>query len=729
MLNTLNIDVMTREDGSNGRRKFEALARDLHNYCKERGEELSFETWNNYKYVLLQLPVEKPLNESDKWFKKYQLIEKTLDTVLVGDDMAAKIQCMLEYIVMRHGDAARDALVEMGMLPKVLDVYEMSATMEAANIGITQWRQLVQCFKEYMNIDKISVSEDAWRKLGSDVGEIKTGVFSYVKNKKKGTRKENAVWWSMDPRAEFERNLADFANQCPDFDPKRIGAIQAIYAGDHGQGKHRFACKNVVHMLVDDGNGGLKQDKSQEPHTVIYPLADIKASKDTCEVFKGTIHQHLATGINQIVHGKVLFEKVEVTDKEGKQWKCTVIDKEHAKFDVETSEVVDAEPFMIGDLKYYSQMLGKEDFDSSWCCHCQLKYAEWQGLNDAVGAPWTLDLLRAQHVANERPPKATGVAMKGVREIPLFDIPVENYIWPILHTLIGIGNNILAYLVDYADNFIQLLPSQQVRLKKDVKILDKKIDEERASIAHFDSANTGSGKEMLKIAKRKIREMKSAINYVEGEAKEKLQKDIDEKEKEVSSLEAEREAMSKELERLKKEKSSKTEKLKRFKAARKIDANSLYTGIDLILKKYGINRAEYHGGDLTGVHVKKLMESAKEITDDIRDYLIGSLHPESNETEDSIKETCSNVAALLTLWDAVLSNLHIRFPSTEQCDETQDYISAAIKLSHDMGMSKTVKGHGAQRHVVMQMKQVYGGLPEFDGSGLRGFTRSERRRT
>jgi len=35
---------------------------------------------------------------------------------------------------------------------------------------------------------------------------------------------------------------------------------------------------------------------------------------------------------------------------------------------------------------------------------------------------------------------------------------------------------------------------------------------------------------------------------------------------------------------------------------------------------------------------KKLMESTKEITDDIRDYLIGSLHPESNETEDSIKE-------------------------------------------------------------------------------------------
>jgi len=161
-------------------------------------------------------------------------------------------------------------------------------------------------------------------------------------------------------------------------------------------------------------------------------------------------------------------------------------------------------------------------------------------------------------------------------------------------------------------------------------------------------------------------------------------------------------------------KSSKADQLKRFKAARKVDADSLYTGIDMILKTYGINRAEYHGGDLTGVHVKKLMENAEKIMTDIRGYLIGSLHPDSNETEDSITETCNNFADLLTLWDAVLSNLHIRFPSVAQCAETQVYIEAAIKLSHEMGMSKTVKGHGSQRHIVNQMRRVYGGLPEFD---------------
>ena len=335
------------------------------------------------------------------------------------------------------------------------------------------------------------------------------GSFEYVKNKKKGTRKEKALFWTMDPRAEMERNLTDFANNYENFDPSYIAAIQALYAGDHGKGKHRFACKNVVHLLVPDGRGGKKRDKN----TLIYPLADIKASKDTCKVFKGTIHKNLKVGINQVVHGKVLFEEDGVDEEtKAKKWKCTIIDKEHDQFDSELSNVQDVTPFMVGDLKFYSQMLGKEDFDSSWCCHCRLKYAQWQGLSDVPGELWTLQAIKKQHDDNEGTPKTKGPAMMGVREYPHFDIPVENYIWPILHTLIGIGNNILTFVTEYADNHIQLLPARQIRLKEEMKELDEKIDEEKESIAFFNSSNTGSGKEMLKSAKSQLRDLKGTLN-------------------------------------------------------------------------------------------------------------------------------------------------------------------------------------------------------------------------
>ncbi|EJK50672.1 hypothetical protein THAOC_30289, partial [Thalassiosira oceanica] len=50
-----------------------------------------------------------------------------------------------------------------------------------------------------------------------------------------------------------------------------------------------------------------------------------------------------------------------------------------------------------------------------------------------------------------------------------------------------------------------------------------------------------------------------------------------------------------------------------------------------ILQRYKINRAEYHGGDLTGVDIKKLMHDAANIMKEIREYLINSLHDDSNE--------------------------------------------------------------------------------------------------
>lgn len=71
-----------------------------------------------------------------------------------------------------------------------------------------------------------------------------------------------------------------------------------------------------------------------------------------------------------------------------------------------------------------------------------------------------------------------------------------------------------------------------------------------------------------------------------------------------------------------------------------METDSLYTRIDNILKEFGIIRAEYHGGDLNGVHLKKLMECAGDIMDQVTTYFINSLHYESSKTETSIRETC-----------------------------------------------------------------------------------------
>ena len=175
MLNRLGINLMERgEEGSRGRATMEAVLGDIVKFAEDNKEELSYTTFNNHKYLLLQLPVGKPIEESYKWFKQYQVFEQALNTILKGNDITSKLECMLDYLLIRHKEEARRALTNLGILSKTLDVYEMSATMKKCNIVIGQWRELVKCFKKIMNFDSICVSEEAWRKLGFDVGKIKT---------------------------------------------------------------------------------------------------------------------------------------------------------------------------------------------------------------------------------------------------------------------------------------------------------------------------------------------------------------------------------------------------------------------------------------------------------------------------------------------------------------------------------------------------------------------------
>ena len=184
MLNSLNHDLMARDDvnGPSSRMAMDAVLGDIVKFKEDNKEDLSYKTWNNNKFLLQKLPVEKPLADSYRWLKDYKVIENAMNGIFTGDDFNAKIECMFDYLLIRYREPAKEALTNLGFLPKTLDVYEMSATMERCNIGITQWRSLVQCFKEFMNLDSISVSEEAWRELGSDVGEIKTGRLTFAFN-------------------------------------------------------------------------------------------------------------------------------------------------------------------------------------------------------------------------------------------------------------------------------------------------------------------------------------------------------------------------------------------------------------------------------------------------------------------------------------------------------------------------------------------------------------------
>ena len=54
----------------------------------------------------------------------------------------------------------------------------------------------------------------------------------------------------------------------------------------------------------------------------------------------------------------------------------------------------------------------------------------------------------------------------------------------------------------------------------------------------------------------------------------------------------------------------------------KCESDSMYTGVDLILQKYGIKQAVYHDGVLNSGEIKKMMTNSPGIMAEIKQYLL-----------------------------------------------------------------------------------------------------------
>ena len=710
LLNMLPINVMVRDGGPAeyfARQNMDGLFRQACQFNANNNADIRFESWTaKLNYHILQVPVAEDNDEFIRKAKEDRWIEEMLVKAVKDGELEEGIECMLEYLIKHHKETTQGILVKLGLSPQQMTAFDIAAAMQATNTGIGIWRKFVLCFQVYTGLKRemFTVSEAAWRRLGIGHGFIKNGTWSY--DKKDGKRPEKVSWWTMDAAEELELRCTDFANIGDDFCPQDIEYIHSIYTGDHGKGKFRMGAKLVI---------GLKGKKKA---VAVYPLADVKCKKDTGEVFKETVHENLAAGINKVEHGRVKFEK----NDDGK-WKASIIDQDHVDFNGD--DTVDTTAFMIGDLKFLSMILGKENFDGLWCYLCSLYYDDWQKDGHECGTPWTLDRLKAQVLLSK---DLDGKERMGVREDPYFEIPVERFIWPILHTLIGIGNAILKNLIDVIENEIQSLTPRELKLKREVRELVDKLKLLMDEKDEWDSSNENSGsqelkeyKRLLAVSKKKMKNMEDYETFVD-ENGENDQEYADENLHlldcldRIKNLEEERREMARVLKEKRKVKSSKLKILGEFKKDRKTDHDSLYTKIDSILERFGILRAAYHGGDLTGVCVIHLMTHADEIMDEVATLLKSNKGDECVIDDYNIDKLCNNSRDVLTLWDGALAGLHVEFPEEEDYTKTQSFIDAALKLAREMEMTVTPKGHGGEKHLVAQMRVTRGGLFEFDES-------------
>ena len=128
-----------------------------------------------------------------------------------------------------------------------------------------------------------------------------------------------------------------------------------------------------------------------------------------------------------------------------------------------------------GDLAYFATIVGKVNMSGCWCHWCNLSAKEWSDKSHIKGMLWTIDLLKKSFNDKENNVNKTRYEKKGSVKKLLFDsVPIENYIFSLLHAEIGVGNKIVYTYFDWINERIEPITDEELELTND--LIDLKVD-------------------------------------------------------------------------------------------------------------------------------------------------------------------------------------------------------------------------------------------------------------
>ena len=162
-------------------------------------------------------------------------------------------------------------------------------------------------------------------------------------------------------------------------------------------------------------------------------------------------------------------------------------------------------------------------------------------------------------------------------------------------------------------------------------------------------------------------------------------------------------------------------KLTKAKEGRNYKEKPTKLELNNIFEKYGITPQQYHSGAFVGNHVRKFMEHAKKLLDEISDLFksCGDRRKTKNETEamsdEDIEKQIGTFADLLVFADTIYSTCH-RPAGTltdEELEDVHETIEIFSKMWRVAGLSITIKAHIIEAHLIDYLRR-FRGLGEYD---------------
>jgi hypothetical protein len=595
-----------------------------------------------------------------------------------------------------HKEAALEYLREHRLIPKVMNEYQIAATMDYAGIYSSHWKKIVHCLKTFQDTAGLQFApEDKIRKLGGAHVKITTDVIHYEKTT--GEVKECIKFWYKDPSEEFINSVETIVNG-KRIDPKEIEWINHCAGGDHADVKFRFLAKTIV------------KTKDGQYHVDIYSLADVGCKKDTGDILFKTVLNPMIEGMNTVGKGKLIFNETLHEDDKKVVTEYTVDLVEAVDEEQSSGIVINPTSFLTRDLAFLAVVLGKENFAGWWCCFCKGYQPDWQK-KGAKFDLWSMKELVQQALRNEEE-ELGGADRMGVKLATQLDDSVL-VVFPGLHALLGIGNQLINFLCDRVDKDIEPIEADELLLRESVPKTEVLILEETVVrdiwIESIDGGMMLTELEekfkVLKkeLAKKSVKKNKLPVEAVAEKTKEK--EDIGDR---IKAMKAVLSGFATRIDKYEQLISKANKELKALRKSRKKLEASLYHRIEVVLAEYNIKRGAYHGGDLNGVNIIRLMKEADGIMDNICADLIK--HKRDTTTESSIKSLCDDVKLALKLWDGAFSMIHKKEPSDTHCNMTQKQINLTMDQMYEIGLPISPKAHGMACHIVHHMRTFPGGV-------------------
>jgi hypothetical protein len=447
---------------------FQQVIKDCYTYCKETGQSLQF-THSNGKHGvrLVELPIQRlergrlTPNASRCLDAMLSVWEEYCD---VDSDVEDDIfDHLIDYLLKRNREKMLLKLREHQLIPKILDKYNLAALISESGIKIWQWRKINQCLRLFMDVKKIAVSEKQLRMLGLDHGEIKHGIYYYSDPQKPTKTRGKVQYWTKDPAFEFVQLLQDIISG-HSIDPKTIKSINIVHGGDHGKEKFRFCSKLLIYM--DNG----------DCHSEVFGLADVKCRKDHAQILDHTCMPEMIKGVNLIERSQVVFSLEPVEDDNNKKMMLSLSD---AMFGGDKIyHAIKPVTYIAGDLSFLSNLMGKDNFSSTWCNWCRIPSSVWKmpawtpNVDDLL---WSVERVNKQVSTN----KINGYSDErrmGVQNSPKFMIPFACILFSGLHASIGIGGVFIRKVEEFIDVDVEHLSAEEFQIHETKSSASIQID-------------------------------------------------------------------------------------------------------------------------------------------------------------------------------------------------------------------------------------------------------------